>query len=479
MRYTDRSRVLEFQHCPRARYWAYEYDGRGVSRKAINIPLSTGACTHEGLASLATQARETGGPEVDVDQAVGVALQSYERLIEGRGLDVEANEMVEFTYLEQRALIEAMIRGYAKRGLPKLLEEFKVLEVEQEDLMPLVDRLDTAPVWFVDVNRVNMDKLAAEGFPGLGPDSPLVPMQGSDLSGPPVFRGPLELDEEIWWQSRADGLLEELSSGDLYVLSYKTAASWDDRTEASANHDMQGLSEAAAINHRLAALTDGPLAGRKVFGVKMEHLLKGDRRKDSSGMRKQCSPLIRGYRKLDQGVTEDIWTYAWSDTWTCSEPHPMRKSKWYPTGMCEGNGKRHKLPDAYEPFNAWEQPGGVKAWIDMLAAGQVQPEAGDCLSAQLVLPVPYFRDDQQIADWLEQTKEQETKVTLAMQEAQTPPDRGWLNRNFPQHSRACDYPSKCPFQDLCWGAAKDPIGSGIYVQRRPHHEPEARALGER
>ena len=50
--WTDRSRVLAWQRCPRLRWWNYEYGGRGIVPLNLSIPLTTGAAVHEGLAEL-------------------------------------------------------------------------------------------------------------------------------------------------------------------------------------------------------------------------------------------------------------------------------------------------------------------------------------------------------------------------------------------------------------------------------------------
>jgi hypothetical protein len=45
----DRSRVETWQSCPRKRYYAYSYEGIGLEREALSIPLLTGGQVHKGL----------------------------------------------------------------------------------------------------------------------------------------------------------------------------------------------------------------------------------------------------------------------------------------------------------------------------------------------------------------------------------------------------------------------------------------------
>jgi hypothetical protein len=112
----------------------------------------------------------------------------------------------------------------------------------------------------------------------------------------------------------------------------------------------------------------------------------------------------------------------------------------------------------------------------------VQPEAGDCLDQQFIVPVPYFRQRDDIEDWFEQAAAQESRVAIlsaAVREAAAEERRSLLNRYFPQHRRSCDWPTACPFQEICFGSeqvAADPVGSGLYVWREPHHQAEAEQL---
>ncbi len=405
MIYTDRSRTIEHQRCPRARYWQYEYRGRGVAPIRLSIPLAVGTYVHAGLGVLLTQARDMR--PIDVEAAVSEAVAGYDSLIQNRGLNVEASAEMAFTYREQRALIEAMIRAWAIKQLPGFLEEFEVLEVEHEDTFIL---------------------------------SGNVRYMGTTL-------------ESLSWMSRADGLLRRIADDDLYVLSFKTAADWDARKQAENYHDMQGLSETYAIEQRI---------GRKVMGVRMEFLLKGSRDFNKhSGRYEQYSPLVRAWRQ--QGVTQAEDRYAWRYQWESEGDNGLPVT--------------HRLGRGWTPFYAWELQGGVKGWIDLLASGSIQSEAGDALSAQFISPIPYFRHEDDIKHWLRQARAQESHVaeaSLKILSARNEDDRTeMLDAEFPQYTRSCDWPTRCPYQDLCFGgASQDPVGSELYVWRQPHHEPE-------
>lgn len=469
--YTDRSRTLEFQRCPRARYLQYEYKGRGIVPARLSVPLTVGTWVHVGLGELLTQSMHPpklgrfdsiGGTlssstrNIDVDAAVSVALSGYDEQVRGRGLDLEANADLDYVYQEQRALIEAMIRAYAAKQLSVLLEEYEVLEVEREDEMSL-------------------------GFTGL-------PSKTFGYDTTPIK-----------WMARADGLLLHRRDGDLYVLSFKTAASFDARKESENNHDMQGLSEVAAVEDRLHVISqhmqsvralargfslkvkflDRPdihpkllemlstAEGRplRVQGVKMEFLLKGERRRDKYSERwLQYSPLIRAWRQ--RGVTPDDDRYAW-------------RYEWEEIDESTGLSRTRRLGKGWEPVHTWELEGGVKGWIKLLASGSVQPEAGDCLIGQFVLPLPYFRHAEDLDRWRRSTSWQEEKVAFASNQISMTDDvrhrEMLLDRDFPMHTRACDWPVRCAYQEICFGAPEvleGAIESGRFAWRQPHHDPE-------
>lgn len=433
--HTDRTRLLEFQRCPRARWYGYEYGSRGLTPVRMSIPLATGLQVHEGLAHLLLN-------PVDVDGAVHVAVHGYDQMVADRGLHAGFGDDADFAHHEQRALVEGLIQAYAVRQLPQVLECYEVVEVEQENLLPMG----------------------------------VVQMRGEK--------------RPLLWMARADALLIERESGDLYVLSFKTAATYDHRREAEAGHDVQGLSEIAAIEGRLNGWSDAlqadpgahvPAWFRKLWeandrrapglmGVRMEYLLKGERREDrcSPGHWVQYSPLIRAWRRPDVNPGGGGFEYAW-------------KYEWREEDRLTGDLRTRRLGRGWEPFNVWEcaEVGGVKGWIELLAADKVQPEAGDCLAEQFVAPLPYFRQQADIEDWIEQAAAQEARVARASAAvdgaASAAEQRSLLNTYFPQHRRSCDWPRACPFQAICFGSdqiAADPVGSGLYTWREPHHEAE-------
>ena len=421
---SDRSRKIEFQRCPRARYLGYHIYGTGVQRTTMAIPLATGNHVHRGLESLLLGD--------SVDEAAKIVREGYLSEVKSRGLNMNEDEESSFVAYEQIALAEALVRAYAVERLPALLTQYDVVEVEKEDCETM---------------------LSTEGF---------------------------KLD----WQAKADSLLREKSSGDLYILSFKTAAGWDRRKDKENQHDDQGLSELWAIESRMRRENpDAP----EIQGIKMEFLIKGSRNENPKGSGRYVTynHLIRAWRRIGIVPGEDSYAWRWEF------PDPLNPEK-----------KKRLSYKNWQPFNVWEEDsiGGIQGWIEMLKSGEIQPEAGDPFRSAapeelrlnpgpvlFVTPVPYFRQPKHVEDWVEQTRNQEERVALSVELVEGVRNTGdvdayrsTLNVAFPQNRRACDWPSACQFQPICfeYPFGQDPRIHGDFQNRIPHHETELKRMEE-
>lgn len=410
--YTRRSAIVSAQRCPRKRYWEYLalpvecsclFEGQvncecpichgtgiqsGIMAERRNVPLLVGSAVHAGLALLLRG--------IDAETAANTATLGYQRELNQCGLALHEGEESSYVAAEQRALTEALVRLADLRIVPWLLSRYEVIWVER------------------DFER--------ELAPGV------------------VLRG------------KPDALLREKTSGDLFILSWKTkgGSSLDGRALEDAQHDDQGLSETWLVDGWLDDLPEDikERSGGKsswdaeTSGVIMIWLLKGERREypKGSGRYTQSSPLIRGWRKFnDAGQVEYAHSHYWND-----------------------GESGHKLGKGWTKFDAWTEPGGVKGWMDKLQEGTVQPDAGDCLAGQFVMSAPYYRQPDDVDYWVTQARYQEDRVHDAM----TLGDNPWL---YPQHRHSCSYPSRCSFYQICWGAPHvrlDPLANG-FVRRRP------------
>ena len=446
---TDRTRTVSYQRCHRFRWWATGFGERGIVPNQKNIYLVVGIYVHELLATFLGYAKEHDDvlPRGQVQDLIASAKKKYFDLVRSVGLKLDDDEDAYYIAMEQGALIEGLVWAYWHRQLPNLLKEYRVLEVEQEDLYPLMQ----------------------------------VQWVGDDLVRTGHNIG------QLVWQARADGLLvSRRDETKLYALSFKTAGRWDKRKEDAGNHDMQGISECVALEHRL---------GRKIAGVKMEFLRKGERKSTKKGAPKiQYSPLIRGYVKEMKGTKNDadqIVGMSMSDLDDLATVTEGQEYYWrWQWDDPENPDKVKRLNyRTAKPYLPWEKGNmGVEAWVDLLAQRRVLPTHMDFFDEAYILPMPYHRHQSEIESW---------KVSIAEQERVVARDEALVNAmysdgvdtklieieldaRFPKYTHACDYPSPCEYMDLCHGAIKSsevtPIEDGEFAWRRPHHDAELAAL---
>jgi len=521
--YTDRSRIESYQRCHRLRYLQYSQDGTGIDGVSRPLPLQVGSSVHAGLAHLLKAGQafwdEDGGVSrgdfsswlIIEDDAVRAALADFATHSAALELDTtEASQMVltgattaeslaaslglsatdagipelsqrlgaaqeafnAYLVAEQSALVEALVRAYSRRRLRPLLAQFEVLEVEREG--------DWELAWWYE--RVIM-----EGERMLGPD------HDSRVS--------------LRFMSRPDALLRERSTNQLYIQSFKTAASWDIRKARDAEHDMQGLSEGVEVERRLGdwhkcihktcglvgrpetpaatyhmpdgtiipapmfryllSLSDAP----RIHAIRYEYMLKGDRRSDRElsarlqlDCRSQASHLVRCYEAVSTPAKGQntgsfkIGDVCWSYDFIRVED--MRESK-----LAWANWKIRPV---------WERDGGVRAWIDKLDSAAPLMSGEDStvgmeprvlgfqcdaqtlgvtaqhpLDAVFLPPIICFRNDDDLRELFESMEYQEREIAERVVQIESTTDEGerrsLLAKYFPMNRHACEYPSQCIF----------------------------------
>lgn len=113
-----------------------------------------------------------------------------------------------------------------------------------------------------------------------------------------------------------------------------------------------------------------------------------------------------------------------------------------------------------------EYPGGPAAWAEHLGAGM----------AAEVLPLTraVFLDERIVARVVAERTERERLVAAVRDQAATDPD--FRARVFPMNLAACRpmIGAPCAYQACCWNASveADPLASGAFVPRVPHHDIE-------
>lgn len=137
IRLIDRTRTVTDWKCERARYWGYEYKGRGIMKAGLSIELFLGIVVHDALAAIGTL--HLNDKTIPIDDIANAAYnQVYDQLIE-KNEGLIQSEAIEWAK-EQGSLTEGMIRGYYKHVWPRLLGMYpEVICVEQEMTYPLTE----------------------------------------------------------------------------------------------------------------------------------------------------------------------------------------------------------------------------------------------------------------------------------------------------------------------------------------------------
>jgi hypothetical protein len=380
-----------------------------------------------------------------VDDAIELALNEYWlEAIQSTPPKV-APEWVQWKREELAAWIEGVIRGAALTVVPRLLEQYEVLEVEREDSTTL----QTFGARWEQV--------------------------------PPSTMKAREIDELIL-QSRVDALLRDKVTNDILVLSIKTATDWTSRDAMAFRRDTQGLTEIMGVEARPEWLTKYG----KVAGVQMLVCVKGKQYEDSNheGKWLHYSPLLRAYREDSEvlGVTPEMdLSTGGGFAWTNNVPKTKR----------DGTQYVGKLGKEWQSCHTWEDyPGGMKRWVEALAGG-LQAEGGDPWAKVFVVPEPWLRDGRSLEAIRRQIFHGELECHRGAEEC-----RSWwsgsghfdiypkfveaLDRNFPQRKKHCySYGGVCQFDPICHGGAEvekgvlsgelEGVGFGLRV---PHHSLE-------
>ena len=142
---TDRSRITAGMcWCERRRYLTYHAEnGYGIVLRRQSIPLAQGIHVHRALERIIKQ-RVAHGP-VPLTHWRGEiqrSIETYQKSVRASGIYIEtkgleeagaaAHAEHEFTIIEQSHLLECLLWGFVRVLLEPLLEEFDVIEVEEE-----------------------------------------------------------------------------------------------------------------------------------------------------------------------------------------------------------------------------------------------------------------------------------------------------------------------------------------------------------
>lgn len=437
---TFRSAIESFHDCPRLRYNQYHYNGTGLSRVSKAVPLVTGVNVHKGVEVIATAIMK--GESINLDDACATAVESYIKDCETQGFSgrrMAEDRQQAFTFAEQKALTEALIRAWALVELPNIMNRYKILAVERE-------------------------------------------IQ------------PLEITSGVELLARVDMELQENGSGDYYNYSLKTQRGWTDRDDNSYRNDLQSLTEMWAVEQdslrtysmvsdiirniqilnqvycfspkNLLAihqyLTKYNTYPKKVMGTRFCFLIKGSFRKPDYGpdsLYTTYNAMIRGYKYVSPTGIQ------YSHSWLFDTPN--------------NKSGKSKLGAGWVPFNVWESDISIADWIHNLNSGNIQPEAGNPVRQSVITPAEYFRDEGELVEAMMEIKNQEIMVAQGIRELErSNNDRNVMSIYFPHRRKKCQwvFGDICPYYELCWKPeiAADPLGGDepLYQIRVPHHDTE-------
>jgi hypothetical protein len=229
------------------------------------------------------------------------------------------------------------------------------------------------------------------------------------------------------WQSKPDLLWRRRRDQALFVMDLKSSGSRD--KPADIDHKFQH----STLFHAQMAAVEAEF-GEPCIGFMYEGIYKGYQEQKvhkDLGYKRQMSPLIYAYYTEDDGLSGMKLS---ADNWRTGRP----------TLLCD-------------------LPMSIKDYVYNLEEAIQQK--------QFVIPPPLGIDPRKVARWREQVPAEEAR---------------WLNPKAPfaQNDGHCfRYGIKrhCQYLKACYSEAvrADPLGSGDYVVREPHHEGERLALEEK
>jgi len=438
---TDRSRYkLGTGRCGAARYLSYHFGptGYGITAKAESVPLTTGLSAHEGIEAFATILQQHDRlPTQEETRAIITEVQAtYLAKVTARGFrGIVAGPSTDETIQEQCVLISGLLWAIRIKFLPWLHQSYRVVLVEQE-------RAHMLSCTCAAGQAAPFDLHVARGC------------EGSVL------------------MLRTDLLAQRRTGGGLAYFEIKTTG-WDSDAWA----------EQWETDFQLAL---GTIDVKQTYGEEVTELYivglgKGSRKKDKyageaegvTPMRRQQTALCYGYYKPGAPpLAADQWLPAWE--WVDEHGETKRANKSF-----KRRGVWH-LKDSDNP-----------TW---LAYHQQDPEMSPEEYWVRTLPLsvldkvcfvlgPLNRQDHQIEATRQGMIGEEDRwreVLWALYEIQAN-GYSWASEEFQKEyarlvpkSWACrpfGADHQCEHVGIChrhegW---QDPIGSGRYQPRRPHH----------
>lgn len=441
---TDRTRSdTGLARCARKRYLDTMAGPTGYGYAAVrdSIPLTTGLAVHAGFEALCRVLQtEDRLPTSEETRAIALDAQAaYVAKVEAKGfLGILQGPLTDETIAEQRVLISGLLWAVRLRFLPWFHAHYRILSLEEERLHFLTCTC------------------------GAGPLAPAEHVQ----------RG----CQGIALMLRRDCLAERRMGHSLAYFEVKTTG-WDSEAWA----------EQWEIKPQLGIGTldvEQQFPGKEISEIYILSLSKGRRAKDRYEdddptvvqRKKQQTPLCYGYcRPANPPLMPDDWLPSYE--WTTPDGQKKRKSKqhrrrgiWeldqsdWPTWLAY-----HAQEPLMPPEEFWVRnlPDSITDKVCSLL-GPLNRQDAQLLSLRTAM----IADEErwQTIAW-ELYEAQQAGATWAHPEFQRLLDRlvpcSWACRPFGKEHQCVHIPTCYHYQG--W---QDPIGSGQFKPRRPHHDPE-------
>ena len=438
---TDRSRFkLGISRCPRARFLGYHaHNSYGMTLRSQALPLATGISVHRILEAYASGLKATDRlPSLgEVRDIIAAEVATYVAGVEARGYrGILGGPDTEQTITEQAALISGLGWVLRLKFLPWLHQAYTVVAVEEERLH-LLDCSCGAP-----------------------------PLDGDEHIRRGCTGKAIMLRTDLLAQRRGG---QSLAYFECKTTGWESSA-WAEQWETDAQ---LALGTVDAEQRWGAEVTE-----LYVVGLNKGRRMR-DRYEDSDDQRKkQQSALCYGYcRPGNPPLATDDWlpSYEWAD----EQGVVKRKSRAHRRrGIWELGESDWPVWNAYATSNPGLTP--AEFWVRYL------PES--ILDKVCFVLGPMNRQDQQLRSLLRGIAGEEERYQQALwtlYELQVA-GHGWASdvyQNALDNLIPCSWACRpfgkeheCEFVPVChrhqgWD---DPMGSGRYQPRLPHHDPELR-----
>lgn len=443
---TDRTRITTAMgRCKRLRYLEFHSgpSGYGVRPTGQSLPMTTGTYVHSALAEI-LKLIPTGATQWKLDRPairkiIATQVQRYRLLLKFRGfLDLEGDDSeVQYTILEQTSLTEGLVWGWLRMRLPLLLEEYVIILIESEETYV-----------------VGCSCGLGDGV-GEPPDH-----EGRECGGILLMTRP-----DLVLQRRVDGVLVNTDFKTAGDMSVNWIAQWTDNVQLALGS--QGTAR------RLGKEVPFACIHGLLKGARRRSKMEGDLPRQYTGPKRQESLLCYGwYRRPNPPFQIEDWKYSFN--------------------YVDSEGANRTLKGkGYEWVGVWDHftlPSDtdftvIEYWVESL------PE--EIIKDMFLVVGPLETPRHLLKHYIPGVVEEEKLVLenlWKLHDARAEhgePSEGFtlaLDRAFPQSRSECyRYNNWCTMLKICneQVGMEDPVGSGQYELRRPHHEPELREMLER